>query len=417
MSSITFEGTESQIRDYKRLCLKYADLFRDKIAARPANLPPFVIKANKKLWEHPRNRTAVRLQTVRKEREIRRCIEEMLRSGVIEKSDAVYYSHPVIVQKTAELYRFCIDYRNLNKCTEASSYPLPNIRALLERIGHYQPDTFGVMDLTSGYHQAPMDEESKVLTAFICFCGVYQFTRLPFGPRQAPSYFQEMMAKVVLNGLIYTKCEMYLDDCIVYAKGHEEFLERLELVFRRFRESGLCLKAKKCRFGMKQIEYVGRTISSAGISMSRQKIDSVLNFPKPKTLTAILSFLGLANYFRNFVPFHSDIVAPLQRMIDPNARKKSSIQWTSEAEQAYYKIRLAIAGCPLLHFLDEESPIELYTDASDYGIGGILFQVVNNNKKPISFVSKSLTASQCKWSTIQKEAYAIYYCCKQLDSL
>ena len=417
LSLIIFEGTESQIKDLQRLCLKYAHIFSDKLAAKPAKLPPFVIKANKRLWMHSKNRTAVRLQTVRKEREIKRAIDEMLRSGVIEKSDAVYYSHPVIVQKTAELYRFCIDYRNLNKCTEASSYPLPNIRALLERIGHYQPDTFGVIDLTSGYHQAPMDEKSKILTAFICFCGIYQFTRLPFGPRQAPSYFQEMMAKFVLNGLIYTKCEMYLDDCIVYAKGHEEFLERLELVFQRFEKFGLFLKAKKCRFGMKQIEYVGRTISSAGISMSRQKIDSVLNFPKPKTLTAIRSFLGLANYFRNFVPFHSDLVAPLQKMVDPNARKKSSIVWSKEADEAYFKIRSAIAACPLLHFLDEESPIELYTDASDYGIGGVLFQVVNGNKKPISFVSKSLSASQTKWSTIQKEAYAIYFCCKQLDSL
>ena len=93
----------------------------------------------------------------------------MLRSGVIELSAVVYYSYPVIVQKTAEQYRFCIDHCNLYKCTEASSYPLLNIRALLERVGPYQPDTFGVMYLTSGYHQAPMDEKSKVLTAFICF--------------------------------------------------------------------------------------------------------------------------------------------------------------------------------------------------------------------------------------------------------
>ena len=167
-----------------------------------------------------------------------------------------------------------------------------------------------------------------------------------------------MMAKVVLNGLIYTKCEMYLDDCIVYAKGHDEFLERLELVFRRFRCFGLYLKAKKCRFGMRQIEYVGRTISSNGISMSKHKIDSVLNFPKPMTITALRSFLGLANYFRNFVPFHSDIVAPLQRMIYPLGRKKASIIWTNEAQQAYFHIRQAIANCPLLHFMDEESPVE-----------------------------------------------------------
>ena len=153
------------------------------------NYHPFQINADKRLWHSPKNRTSIRLQYVRKEREMKRSIDEMLLSGIIEKSDVVYYSHPIIVQKTAELFRFCIDYRLLNKCTEASSRPLPNIRALLERVGHYKPDTFGVMDLTSGYHQAPMDAASKVLTAFICYSGVYQFTRPPFSPRRAPSYF------------------------------------------------------------------------------------------------------------------------------------------------------------------------------------------------------------------------------------
>ena len=129
------------------------------------------------------------LQIVRKEREIKRAIDEMLRSRVIEESTAVYYSHPVIVQRTADLFRFCNDYRNLNKCTEAASWLLPNIRALFERIGHQNPDIFGIMDLTSGYHQAPMGHGSRVLTAFICCSGVYRFTRLPVGSRRAPSYF------------------------------------------------------------------------------------------------------------------------------------------------------------------------------------------------------------------------------------
>ena len=250
----------------------------------------------------------------------------MLISGVIEESDAVYYSHPVIVQRTADLFRFCIGYRNLNKCTQASSWQLLNIRALFERIVHQQPDIFGVMDLASDYHQAPMDQVSKVLTAYICYCGVYQFTRLPFGPRRAPSYFQEMMATIVLNELIYISCEMYLDDCIVFARDQDEFLERGERVFRLFRCFELLLKAKKCRFGMTQIDYVGRQISSQGISMSKKKLESVLNSPKPMTLTSLRSLLGMAYYFRDFVPFHSDIVAPLQRMIDPKGRKKYVVE-------------------------------------------------------------------------------------------
>jgi hypothetical protein len=322
LNEITFEGTEYLQKKLRQLCLKYSDIFSDHLPPKPAKLNPFTIEVNKAKWEVNKNRTPLRSQSVKRMSAIRKAIDEMKRSGVIEESNAVYYSHPVMVQKTADTYRFCIDYRNLNECTEASSWPLPNIQAMLERIGHYRPDTFGVMDLTSGYHQAPMANASKVLTAFICFCGVFQFTRLPFGPRRAPSYFQEQMAKVVLNGLIYMCCEMYLDDCIVYARGDDEFLERLEAVFRRFRCFGLYLKAKKCKFGMKSIEYVGRTISVTGISMSRAKIESILKFPKPTNLTSLRSLLGLANYFRNFVPYHADIVAPLQRMIDPKRQKR-----------------------------------------------------------------------------------------------
>ena len=187
LNDITFEGDEDLVMKLRALCLKYAGIFSNKLAAKPAKLPPFVIDADKKQWEVPKNRTPVRLQTSRKEREIKRCIDEMRLAGIIEESEAVYYSHPVIVHKTADSFRFCVDYRNLNKCTKAASWPLPNIRGLFERIGHYKPDIFGVMDLTSGYHQAPLDFASRILTAFICFYGLFQFTRLPFGPRRAPS--------------------------------------------------------------------------------------------------------------------------------------------------------------------------------------------------------------------------------------
>ena len=118
----------------------------------------------------------------------------------------------------------CIDFRPLNNCTESASWPLPNILAMFESIGARQPDIFGVVDLTSGYHQAPFTASAKILTAFICFSGIYQITRLPFGLKRAPSYFQEMMATVVLAGLLYVTCEMYLDDCIVFGNRPDEFL-------------------------------------------------------------------------------------------------------------------------------------------------------------------------------------------------
>jgi hypothetical protein len=162
----------------------------------------------------------------------------------------MYYSHPVIVQRTANTFRFCIDFRNLNGCSKPASWPVPLIPTIFERIGHFKPPMFGVMDPISGYHQAPLAEAAKPLTAFTCFAGVYQFTRLPFGLKRAHSYFKERKAANVLYGLVYNICEMYIADCIVYADSAAQFLERLEPVFRRFRLKGLRVKAKKCKFGI-----------------------------------------------------------------------------------------------------------------------------------------------------------------------
>ena len=176
-------------------------------------------------------------------------------------------------------------------------------------------------------------------------------------------------------------------------------------------------KQKKCRFGLKRLEYVGRVIDKDGLSMSKEKIETVLNFPLPKEATSLRGFLGLANYFRQFVPFHSGIVKPLQRMVDPRALKRSPIYWTPEGALAFNETKIAVSRCALMYFINDDSPIRLYTDASDYGIGGVLFQIVNTVWRPIAFISKSLSTTQINWSTIQKEAYAIFFCRQQLDYL
>ena len=117
--------------------------------------------------------------------EIKKHIDDMMQSGIIEKAETPFYSHPVIVQKTETSFRFCIDYRGLNDATESASWPLPNITQLFDRICTHKPNTFGVMDLTSGYHQAPLALTARKFTAFLWFAGLFQFTRLPFGPNVA----------------------------------------------------------------------------------------------------------------------------------------------------------------------------------------------------------------------------------------
>ena len=349
---------------------------------------------------------------------IQKHIDSMLKSGIIERAETPYYSHPVIVQKTVDTFRFCVDYRGLNLATEQASWPIPNITSLFNRISAHQPDIFGVMDLTSGYHQAPLAPSARKYTAFLCFAGLYQFTRLPFGPKRAPSYFQEQMVSRVLIGLVYTICEIYLDDVLIYGKGNDEFVSRTRQVFTRFRLRRIRLKAKKTKLGHGQIEYVGKEISSKGLSMSASKIHAFLDIARPPDVTSLRKFLGVGNYFRGFIKDHSNIVAPLFHMLKGDQMKKRTVlTWTPATEQAFENLRTMISNCPLLYFVDSTSPIILRTDASDYGIGGVLFQTINSVDHPIAFVSKSLTDIQLRWSVIQKEAFAIFYCCNVLDYL
>ena len=201
---------------------------------------------------------------------------------------------------------------------------------MLRRIGSRKPKSFVIMDLTQGYHQAPLSNTTKAYTAFITFSGVYEFTRLPFGPKRTPSYFQEIMATVILVGLIYMIREMYIDDCSVFGDTNIEFVSRLRLVFARLRKHNLYLKANKCYFGFKELQFVGKVMSGKGLQISRTKIQSVLDFPLPTVSKQLKSFLGTANYLRDFVRDYSTISQPLHQLLT-DYNKTRRVVWTPES--------------------------------------------------------------------------------------
>ena len=198
---------------------------------------------------------------------------------------------------------------------------------------------------------------------------MYQFTRLPFGPKRAPSYFQERMATEVLQGLIYSICEMYIDDCNVFGQTNEEILIRLRQIFVRFRKFNLFLKASKCYFGFTELDFVGKVISEEGLKVSRTKIQTVLDFPLPTVGKQLKSFLGTVNYLRDFVRNHSTIVKPLHDLL-ANYDKSRKVAWTPESKAAYEEMKVQVSKCTTMHFLSDSAPITLHTDASDYGVGG-----------------------------------------------
>ena len=216
------------------------------------------------------------------------------------------------------------------------------------------------------------------------------------------------MSSAILGPLLGNICEVYLDDILIYAKTEKEFIQRLILVLVRIGKHNIVMNPKKVFLGMKEIEFVGHMISENTISFSKDKIDKVLQIKPPVFGKDLKSFLGVVVYFKDHIPDFSMKVRVLHKMIhnyDKTRNKK--LDWDDESKLAFENIKNEVNTLQALYFLDDISPIFLRTDASLYGIGGYLCQIINGIERPIGFMSKKLSDTEQRWNTTEKECYAI----------
>jgi hypothetical protein len=413
---IHVEGPDSLQSALKDLIAEYSDIFSTQVRAEPAKLPPMNLEVDEEKWRSKENRLPPRQQSAIKQEAIRQQVADMLQQNVIAPSNVAEYSQVVLTPKQNGKWRMTVDYRRLNLCSRGNGWPLPLIQQLLRRIGTHKPKFFGVMDLTSGYHQCGLSKRSRKYTAFITYMGVFEWLRLPMGLKGAASYFQMVLATMVLAGLLYITLELYLDDVIVFGKNEEEFLQRLKQVFERFREFQITLNPSKCRFGMSKVEYLGHVIDDTGITFSREKLAKVIEFRELTLQKDLKQFIGLTNYFSSHIKNYAIIAKPLHHLMNPY-HPKSAVKWTPASKEALAKLKTAINDCPKLFYVDETAPVHVATDASDYGIGGYVYQIINGIEIPIAFISKSLVNEQLRWQVHEKESYAKVYCITKCDYL
>ena len=186
----------------------------------------------------------------------------MQEQGVIEPCSSEWASNIVLVKKKDGSIRFCVDYRKVNNVTKKDAYPLPRIDACLDTLaGAVWYSTF---DLRSGFHQVEMDPRDVNKTTFVCHRGTFRFPRMPFGLCNAPATFQRLM-DMVMMGLNFETCLVYLDDIIVYSQDLPSHMDRLRKLFDRLRSAQLKLKPSKCHILRKQVGFLGFTVSQAGV--------------------------------------------------------------------------------------------------------------------------------------------------------
>ena len=333
-------------------------------------------------------------------------IQDMLDLGVIEPSISPYSSPIVLVPKKDGLVRICIDFRRLNKVTEFDAEPMPNTEEIINRMSGHK--YFTKMDLSKGYWQVGLTERSKPLTAFETPRGLFQFRTMPFGLVDSGATFCRLM-RIILSNL--PNVDSFVDDMWIFTKTWKDHMTSLRQVLDRLRSAKLTAKPSKCMIGYDSIECLGHNIVGQTVRPQEDKIQAIRDAPRPSTKRQIKSFLGLAGFYRRFIPNFSSIASPLSDLTKKN-RPNSIKDWQDHHERAFQTLKNRLTSSPILRLpvFQEGKPFVLRTDASDIGLGAVLLQdFEGEGRLPIAYASKKLLPRERNYSVIEKECLGIIW--------
>lgn len=343
--------------------------------------------------------------------EVQAQIKKMLEHKIIQPSESPWSSPIWIVPKKMDAsekqkWRLVVDYRKLNEKTLSDKYPIPNISDILDKLGRCQ--YFTTLDLASGFHQIEMHPDDIKKTAFTVENGHYEYCRMPFGLKNAPSTFQRAMENV-LRGLINEICVVYMDDIIVFSTSLQEHILNIEKVFQRLREANFKIQLDKSEFLKHETAYLGHIVTPQGIKPNPDKVRAIKEFPIPKTTKEIKSFLGLLGYYRKFIPNFSKLTKPLTSCLKKGAKIDIN---NPNYIKAFRTCQELLINDPILSYPDFEKDFNVTTDASQYAIGAVLSQGPIGSDKPIAYASRTLNDNEINYSTTEKELLAIVWATK-----
>jgi hypothetical protein len=271
------------------------------------------------------------------------------------------------MKKKNQSLRLCVDYRPLNVVTVKNKYPLPRINLLFDQLAGAK--VFSMVDLRSGYHQIKIRPEDVPKTAFSIRYGLYEYLVMSFGLTNAPAHFMYLMNSVFMPELDKFVV-VFIDNILIYSKSEEENAKTLRVILQWLRDHQLYAKFSKCAFWLKEVLFIGHIISAEGIVVDPSKVQEVLDWKSPRSVTQIRSFLRLAGYYRRFIPNFSKIAKPMTQLLE----KETKFKWIPQSEEVFLTLKKLLTTAPILAQPDIEKSFDVYYDASGTGIGGVLMQ-------------------------------------------
>ena len=301
--------------------------------------------------------------------------------------------------------RMCIDYRKLNKKMVPDRHPIPRIQEILDGLGGQK--FFSTLDMGKAYHQGYVKEQFRKLTAFSTPWGLYEWIRIPFGISNAPPAFQRHINQILV-GLRDHICIAYLDDILVYARSFEEHVTNLVLVLKRLRSHGVKLRVDKSVFIKPEVRYLGRLISEKGYRPDPKDTEALDKFRKPPaTVGELRTLLGFMSYYRSYIRNFSQKFRPLYNLLKSTSTavkspkkpagkhkqlsSKQVIVWSESCQKVVDESIKCLKSPEFLAFPDYEKPFILHCDASQKGLGAVLYQQHGKDNRVISFASRSLS--------------------------
>ena len=323
--------------------------------------------------------------------EIAKQLKYHIAKGLIQPSSSPWGAPILFTPKPDGTLRMCIDYRGLNAVTERDVYPLPRAEDLYARVKGNK--VFSSLDLLKGYWQIGLQPRDRHLTAFVTPEGLWEYKVLPMGLTNAPATFQRMMMRIFGDLFEAGKVMVYLDDILVMTKTVEEHDLVMRDVLDRLTKNNLIVRFDKCKFGQDELKFLGFIISGDTVRADPKKTQAVRDWPVPDTATALRGFLGLANYFRRFIPGYATLAAPLTALT--GGKKNAHIVLQARELAAFEAIKQMLISPPILSVEDPGKPYEVITDASVLGIGAVLLQRDEEGRpKVIAYESKAFAAKR-----------------------